>query len=29
MSIDDKKNIIVKNHFYNRPKDKEDYLEGC
>lgn len=26
MSTDDDKNIIVKNHFYNRPKAKGDYL---
>lgn len=26
MSVDDKRNITVKNHFYNQPKDKGDYL---
>lgn len=26
MSIDEKKNITVKNHFYNQPKEKGDYL---
>lgn len=26
MSTDDDKNIVVKNHFYNRPKEKGDYL---